>query len=118
MNTALTTHGTDLHGRAALVTGAGVGIGRAIAESLAAAGAFVGLHCHRSTDGANEALELIRSRGGDGVVLPADLGDAAHAGSLVGKFVGAAGRLDIFINNVGSPLERCRIEDCSLELWR
>jgi 3-oxoacyl-[acyl-carrier protein] reductase len=118
IDTAMATHGTDLRGRAALVTGAGVGIGRAIAEALATAGAFVGLHCHRSTKGANETLQLIQSRGGNGVVLPADLSDAAQARSLVGKFVEAAGRLDILINNAGSPLERCRIEDCSIELWR
>jgi len=118
MDSTMTRHGTDLHGRAALITGAGVGIGRAIAESLAAAGAFVGLHCHRSADGANEALQLIRSRGGNGIFLQADLSDAAQADALAGKFAGAAGRLDILINNAGSPLERCRIEDCSIELWR
>ena len=109
---------SSLHGRAALVTGAGVGIGRAIAESLAEAGAFVGLHCHRSLDGANETLAVIRARGGDGVVLSADLSDAAQATSLADQFVAAAGRLDILVNNAGSPIERRRIEDCPLELWR
>ena len=62
-----------LRGRAALITGAGVGIGRAIAETLADSGAFVGLHCHRSVEGAHEVLAAIRTRGGDGIVLPADL---------------------------------------------
>src|SRR5262245_19030422 len=108
----------SLHGRAALVTGAGVGIGRAIAESLAEAGAFVGLHCRHSLDGANEALAAIAARGGNGIVLQADLSDAAQASQLVDRFVEAAGRLDILVNNAGSPIERRRIEDCPLDLWR
>lgn len=109
---------TDLSGRAALVTGAGVGIGRAVAEALAAAGAFVGLHHHRSAAGAAEALDVIRGRGGRGVLLPADLTDAAQATVLVDQMVQHAGRLDILVNNAGSPVERSRLEDCSLELWQ
>lgn len=108
----------SLMGRAALVTGAGVGIGRAIAESLAAAGAFVGVHCHRSLDGANATLEAIKQRGGDGVVLPADLSNADEAIRLVDRFFEAAGRLDILANNAGSPIGRRTIEDCSLDLWQ
>ena len=108
----------SLHGRAALVTGAGVGIGRAIAEVLADAGAFVGLHCHRSLDGANAALTAIRTRGENGIVLQADLSDAAQAADLVDRFVKAAGRFDILVNNAGSPIERRCIADCSLDLWR
>ncbi len=112
------TESSSLHGRAALVTGAGVGIGRAIAESLAAAGAFVGVHCHRSLDGANETLAAIKQRGEDGVVLQADLSSADEAISLVDRFVAVAGRLDILVNNAGSPIERRKIEDCPLDLWR
>lgn len=107
-----------LAGRAALVTGAGVGIGRAIAESLAAAGAFVGVHCFRSRDDANRTLATIRQRGGDGVVLPADLSDDNAAARLIDQFVEAATRLDILVNNAGSPIERRTIEDCPIDLWR
>ena len=107
-----------LSGRAALVTGAGVGIGRAVAETLAAAGAFVGLHHHQSVAGATEALAAIRARGGRGVLLRADLADPAQATALVDEMVQHAGRLDILVNNAGSPVERARIEDCSLELWQ
>ena len=106
---------SDLSGRAALVTGAGTGIGRAVAEALAAAGAFVGLHHHRSTAGAAETLEAI---GGRGVLLRADLADPTQAAGVVDEMVRHAGRLDILVNNAGSPLERARLEDCSLELWQ
>lgn len=111
-------HPSSLAGRAALVTGAGVGIGRAIAESLGAAGAFVGVHCHRSRDEANETLAVIRQRGGDGIVLPADLSNDDEATRLIDQFVEAAERLDILVNNAGSPIERRKIEDCPIDLWR
>ena len=114
----MATAKSNLSGRAALVTGAGVGIGRAIAETLAASGAFVGLHCNQSRAGAEEALSSIRAAGGDGVVLQADLTDPAQATQLVDRMVERAGRLDILVNNAGSPLERVRMEDCSLELWQ
>lgn len=108
----------DLSGRAALVTGAGVGIGRAVAEALAGAGAFVGVHFNRSADEAAMVLAGIRDRGGDGVLLQADLSDSEQAGALADRFVHSAGRLDILVNNAGSPIRRARIEDCSLELWQ
>jgi 3-oxoacyl-[acyl-carrier protein] reductase len=108
----------SLAGRVALVTGAGAGIGRAIALSLANAGAFVGLHCRLSVDGAKEALEAIQQRGSNGMVLRADLSNAHDAAEMVDKFVESSGRLDILVNNAGSPIERRKIEDCPLELWR
>ena len=109
---------TDLVGRAALVTGAGVGIGRAVAEALAAAGAFVGVHYHQSAAAAAETLEAIRGRGGRGVLLAADLTDAAQAAAVVDRLAAEAGRLDILVNNAGSPVQRVRIEECPLELWQ
>lgn len=107
-----------LAGRCALVTGGGVGIGRAIVEQLAAAGAYVGIHCNRSVDEANQTLEVVRSHGGDGEVLQADLADYKQAGDLVNRLVGSAGRLDILVNNAGSPVQRVSIEECPLDVWR
>jgi 3-oxoacyl-[acyl-carrier protein] reductase len=109
---------SQLDGRVALVTGAGVGIGRAIAEALAADGAFVGIHFHSSGAGAAETLAAIEGRGGRGVLLSADLADSVQATRLVHDLTTHAGRLDILVNNAGSPLQRARIEDCSLNLWQ
>ncbi|MBC7854135.1 MAG: SDR family oxidoreductase [Pirellulaceae bacterium] len=108
----------DLSGRVALVTGASVGIGRSIAETLAGAGARVVLHCHQSRAGAEVGLAEIRKGGGEGWVFAADLADPVQARRLVDDVIAAAGRLDILVNNAGSVVERAKIEDCPLELWR
>jgi 3-oxoacyl-[acyl-carrier protein] reductase len=120
MKTSEQTAGQDrfaLRGRAALVTGAGVGIGRASTLALAEAGAFVGIHYHRSAQGAQEVLDQVREEGGDGVLLPGDLTHEDEANAVVDRFVEEAGRLDILINNAGALVQRARLEECSLELW-
>ncbi len=107
-----------LTGRVALVTGAGVGIGRAIALSLAEAGAFVGIHYHRSAAEAAETLQQVKTNGGNGVLAQADLTVEEQAVGVVHRLVEQTGRLDILINNAGSPVASTRIEDCPTELWR
>src|SRR5262245_23254145 len=108
----------DLAGRVALVTGAGVGIGRATALALGAAGAFVGIHYHSSRQEAEQTLAALTERGGRGLLLPADLTVEEQATGTVDRLVAATNRLDILVNNAGSPISRSRIEDCPTDLWR
>lgn len=108
----------NLQGRVALVTGAGVGIGQAAAIALAGAGAFVGLHYHTSEAGARETLRIIENRGGQGLLLPADLTVEEEACNVVDRLVAKAGRLDILFNNAGSPVRMVKLEDCPTDLWR
>ena len=108
----------NLSGKTALVTGAGVGIGRATALVLAEAGAFIGIHYRSSEAEAASALEEIRSLGSDGVLLKADLTEEEPANSIVDQLIKKSGRLDILVNNAGDIIERARIEDCSLGVWK
>jgi len=87
----------DLSGMTALVTGASGGIGSAIAKALAGQGARLALSGTRA-----EALAALQAEmGGDHVILPCDLGDAAAVDALVPQALEALGRLDILVNNAG-----------------
>lgn len=87
-----------LEGKRALVTGAGSrGIGAAIAEALAAAGADVAVHYHGDGTLASELVDRIRASGRRAVALPADLTDPAAGRALVGRAVDALGALDILV---------------------
>ena len=88
----------------ALVTGAGTGIGRAIARVLAKAGYDVGLHCNASRDGAASAAAEIRALGRHAEVFQADLSDLNAIGGMFEAFQREFSRLDLFVNNAGITL--------------
>jgi len=97
----------SLAGKIALVTGASRGIGRAIAQRFASAGATVVVSA-RSLDVAKaepgtlrETVALIEANGGRALALAADLEDAEDRAALVPRAVEAAGGLDILVNNAG-----------------
>ncbi|WP_137718238.1 SDR family NAD(P)-dependent oxidoreductase [Methylobacillus flagellatus] len=108
----------SLAGKAALITGGAVGIGRATALSMGRAGAFIGIHYY-SSQAAAEALQAeLQALDIQCVLLPGDLTDEAQAKRVVTDMVAAAGRLDILVNNSGGLVKREKIEDCSVETWR
>jgi NAD(P)-dependent dehydrogenase (short-subunit alcohol dehydrogenase family) len=91
---------TDLSGRTALVTGSTSGIGRAIAERLAADGATVVLSGRDAERGA-EAVAKIEAAGGRAVFVAADLSDPSGADRLAAAAIAAVGPIDILVNNAG-----------------
>ena len=94
----------SLEGKVAIVTGAGAGLGRAEALALADAGARVVLN--DLPGGADGTAEEIRSRGGEAVVVPGDVGERATADAMVAAAVDGLGRLDVVVNNAGVTRDR------------
>jgi len=92
----------DLTGKTVLVTGASRGIGRALAEGLAAAGATVAVHFHRRHA---EAESLAEALGHDSRAFQADLAEPASCERLFREVLDAYGRLDVLVNNAGIALK-------------
>lgn len=91
----------DLSGKRALVTGAGRGIGRAIALELAAAGADVVINYAGSRAAAEEVAEECRKLGAKAVAIQADVSSADDVARLFSEAVEFLGGLDILVNNAG-----------------
>jgi NAD(P)-dependent dehydrogenase (short-subunit alcohol dehydrogenase family) len=91
----------DLRGRAALVTGAGQGVGRAIALDLAAHGAGVAVNDFVAERAETVATE-ITSAGGRAATAAADVTDMAAVGAAVEGAVRELGTIDVLINNAGN----------------
>ena len=89
-----------LSGKVALVTGAGSGIGAAIAETLAAAGARVFATDHNERT-VHATADRIRSSGGTVEALVLDVSDEAACAGASARVTGTAGALDVLVNNAG-----------------
>ncbi len=102
--------------RAALVTGGGARLGRAIALALAEAGFAVAIHVrHRGPDGL-ETLAMLRGHGVHAALLEADLVREDEVGRLVGQAADAVGPLGVLVNNA-STFERDEWEDSDRASW-
>jgi NAD(P)-dependent dehydrogenase (short-subunit alcohol dehydrogenase family) len=92
-----------LDGRVAIVTGGSRGIGRAIAEGFALAGAKVVI-ASRKADACAEVAEAIAKRGGEALAVPTHMGDLAQLERLVAETVGRFGGIDVLVNNAANAL--------------
>ncbi|MXX30913.1 MAG: glucose 1-dehydrogenase [Chloroflexi bacterium] len=90
----------ELAGKNAVVTGAGRGIGRAIALRLAEAGANVAA-ADIDAENAMHTSEEVRALGSEGLSIHADVGDLGEIDRMVGEARDALGRIDIMVNNAG-----------------
>jgi len=91
----------DLEGKAALVTGGGVGTGRAICLDLARAGCNVAVNYSRSATEADVTAADVSALGARGIAVRADVRDDSAVRSMVERTVAELGRLDVLVNNAG-----------------
>jgi NAD(P)-dependent dehydrogenase (short-subunit alcohol dehydrogenase family) len=105
----------DLSGKAAIVAGGSRGIGLAIAEGLASAGADV-VVANSTPEQGERAAAAIRSQGGRARALPLDLRHPESIAQLVSTTLRALGTIDILVNSVGI-IRRGPIEAVSVEDW-
>ncbi|MGC9359119.1 MAG: SDR family oxidoreductase [Anaerolineae bacterium] len=106
----------DLEGSVALVTGAAVRLGKALALGLAQAGVDVAVHYNRSIAPAQETVSEIRSLGRRAVAVQADLSDSVAVQGLVSAVHEALGSIDILVNSA-AIFERGTLETTTEELW-
>jgi 3-oxoacyl-[acyl-carrier protein] reductase len=95
-----------LDDRAAIVTGASRGIGRAVALELARRGASVVVNYNSSADAANDVVELIQAEGGKSQAIQADVSNFEQAGDLIKAAIDIYGKLDILVNNAGTTRDQ------------
>lgn len=105
-----------LSGKAALVTGAGVRVGRAIAVALGEAGADVAVHYNASAGPAEETAAAIRSFGRRALPIPADLSDPQAPAGLVRRAIDALGAIDVLVHSAAS-FRRLPLEETDAEVW-
>jgi 3-oxoacyl-[acyl-carrier protein] reductase len=106
-----------LHGRVALVTGAGRNIGRAIALALADAGAKIAVNVRASRDEAQAVVDEIAARGGEAMMAAADVSARAEVDAMIAAIAERFGRLDIVVNNAAIRHESA-FADLSFADWR
>ena len=91
-----------LQDKIAVVTGASRGIGRGIAQRLAAEGVTVIINYHHSAEAAAEVVAEIEAAGGQAVAMQADVSQFAEAQALIKQVKKQFGRIDILVNNAGT----------------
>ena len=107
---------TPLEGHAAIVTGASSGIGLAVAEALANAGAAVAVNYHSQAEPAEELVGRITDKGGRAIAVKADVSQEDEVVRLFDEAGSAFGRIDLLVSNSGVQKDAA-VADMSLEDW-
>lgn len=108
----------DLTGKVAIVTGSTKGIGRAMAEGLAAAGAAVVVSSRKQDLCEQEAAAIAQATGAETLGLACHVGDWDAVPGFVDAVVERFGRVDILVNNAGISPTRQTPSDMTLDIWR
>ncbi|MCY3810886.1 MAG: SDR family oxidoreductase [Gammaproteobacteria bacterium] len=107
----------DLAGKTALITGASLGLGRAMAEAFHGAGANVALLARREDILTQAAAEIGAATGGKVGAYPCDVTDPNAIEAAVTQATGELGGIDILVNNAGQS-QTGRFEDLTDEVWQ
>jgi glucose 1-dehydrogenase len=109
-----------LEGQAAIVTGANSGIGRSVAEALAAAGASVVVNYVTRPEEAEKVVAAITDAGGIAIAIPADVSREDQVQEMFRKAIARFGTVDILVNNAGlqkdAPFPEMSVADWDLVL--
>jgi NAD(P)-dependent dehydrogenase (short-subunit alcohol dehydrogenase family) len=103
-----------MQGKVALVTGAGSGIGRAVAIGLAGAGYRVAIAGRREAP----LQETAAAAGGTVFIVPTDVTDEQAVAAMVDRTVAHYGRLDVLFNNAGTTAPPTPTDELPVEVWR
>jgi NAD(P)-dependent dehydrogenase (short-subunit alcohol dehydrogenase family) len=106
-----------LAGKAAVITGADSGIGRAVAIAYAREGADVLISYLSEDDDARETAKWVEQAGRRAVLVPGDLTDPAHCRSVVDRAVQEFGRVDVLVANAAFQMSYESLEDIPDEEW-
>jgi NAD(P)-dependent dehydrogenase (short-subunit alcohol dehydrogenase family) len=106
-----------LTGKAAVITGADSGIGRAVAIAYAREGADVLISYLNEDDDARDTAKWVEQAGRRAVVVPGDLTDPAHCRAVVDRAVQEFGRIDVLVANAAFQMSYESIEDIPDEEW-
>ena len=107
-----------MKGKRALVTGAGRGIGRAIALALARKKAHVAVHYFRRIEEAEKTLAGVEEQGVKAALFQANIGDRAEAVSLIRSATDSLGGIDILVNNAGVTGSHSSLAQITEPEWR
>ncbi|WP_420403686.1 SDR family oxidoreductase [Nisaea sp.] len=105
------------NGKTAIVTGAGSGVGRAVALALQGAGYNVAL-AGRRLDALEETAAMAKTGGGAMLAVPTDVGKAAEADALFDTVKETFGRLDVLFNNAGMGTPAVPMDELTTEQWQ
>ncbi len=109
----------QLEGKVTLVTGAAVGIGRAIAVAYAREGAKVVVNCSKSRQEAEATAGMVRQAGGEPLLIQADVSQDRQVRAMVAETLDRFGRIDVLVNNAGITafVDFADLDSLTDEVW-
>ncbi len=106
-----------LEGKVAVVTAGGSGLGRHISRALVKEGCAVAIAARRM-EVLEEAVREFESMGGQALAVQTDISDEQQVINMVEKTIDRFGKIDILVNNTGTPGPICNVVDMDVEEWK